>query len=100
MIKALLFIFTCCLLSRQLVSQQSKIDSLYHLIKTAKEDTNKVIILNVLSDEIKNDKPKEGVLLSTLAINLSTKLNYKRGINISTIRLGNATSLSGKKRKH
>ncbi|HYV92667.1 MAG TPA: tetratricopeptide repeat protein [Chitinophagales bacterium] len=59
------------------MAQQSKIDSLENLLKTAKEDTNKVNILYQLSEECN----EEDILKYAMpALQLAEKLNYKKGM--------------------
>ncbi len=57
----LFLVFFFCLLSMETPQNQSsseRIDSLYNLLTTAEEDTNKVNILNALGWEYKYKKPE------------------------------------------
>ncbi len=61
-------------------NETDKIDSLTTVLKTSKEDTNKVITLNILSYELSQEgeyNPAEKYADS--ALKLSQKINYKRG---------------------
>ncbi len=60
--------------------QQNKIDSLQRLLKTAKEDTNKVKILNGLSKYFKDSDTKKSLYYANSAYNLAKQLKYQRGI--------------------
>jgi len=58
---------------------QNKIDSLRKVVKAAKADTNHVITLNLLSDELWRDGNEEALVFANKALSESIKLNYKRG---------------------
>ncbi len=93
LIKILLFVFFVCgslfAYSDQSKSDSYRIDSLQKLLKTAKEDTNKVkILINLYSETKSNDNNKSKIYLE-IALQLSKKINYKRGMAKSTGNLGN-----------
>lgn len=67
------------LLSTASFSQQSKIDSLFLVLKTAKEDTNKVNALNALALSLFKTDPDTSILLSKEAIAISQKTNFRKG---------------------
>lgn len=69
-------------------AQQNKIDSLLSLLKKDKEDTNKVNHLNVLARELGSTNPDTSILLSTQALQLSEKQNWKKGVARSFHELG------------
>ncbi len=76
-------------IARLSYSQQHQVDSLANVLKTAKEDSNKVKTLNELSREIilagnylKADS------LSRLAIQISEKINYGKGEAIAYLNIG------------
>ena len=55
-------------------AQNEKIDSLLQVLKTAKEDTNKVNALNKLGAELKQSNPDTAIILSQQALQLSEKI--------------------------
>ena len=59
-------------------SQDSKLDSLKTVARTAADDTNKVKVLNTLCRDLRSS-PKEGIAYGEQALELSHKLNYKNG---------------------
>lgn len=77
---SLLLLLSACLFSMQGFSQQSKIDSLLQVLKTAKEDTNKVNTLRALGRETRNTGDYEQSReYSREALSLSEKLNFEKG---------------------
>lgn len=64
------------------------VDSLQNLLKVAKEDTNKVFILNALSFKIKEKASDNAVQYAEQALQLSQKLSFKKGQAISLSNLG------------
>ena len=82
--KCFLLLVLVCICCSNIPAQNSAhkiIDSLYAVLKTQKEDTNRVYTLNWLLWHLRTvgevDKAKE---LAKESIELATKLNYKRGI--------------------
>ena len=72
-------------------AQQKTVDSLLSVIKTAKEDTNKVVSLNELSWEYLNlSASNKADSVSKIALKLSQNLDYKRGIARSYKNIGYA----------
>lgn len=68
---------------------QAKIDSLLQELPKQKEDTNKVNLLNNLSNTYSNNNTDEGIKYGQVSVALAEKLNWKKGIananlNIST----------------
>lgn len=77
-------------------SQQNKIDSLQSLIEKDKADTNKVVHLNELSWEYKNNGNYDTALyFGNTALLLSQKINFQKGIANSYNRMGNVHDLKG-----
>ncbi len=68
------------LYSSQDNTYDKKIDSLHALLKTAKEDTNKVNILNSLSRELSSNNPQQALNYAQKALQLSNNLKYKGGM--------------------
>ncbi len=69
-------------------SQTAKIDSLQKLLKTAKEDTNNVKILNDLSLIISCNDIQKALLYTNKALKLAIKLDYEKGISICYFNFG------------
>ncbi|MBI3500434.1 MAG: tetratricopeptide repeat protein [Bacteroidetes bacterium] len=69
------------LITITLFSQQKKIDSLENVLKTAKEDTNKVNTLNALSMQLwRTGDFNKSKQYATNALSLCEKLNFKKGL--------------------
>lgn len=67
---------------------QPKIDSLFQVLRTAKQDTAKVLLLYELSREFFNSDIDRAEKYSNRALFLSEKLGYKKGIALSYNNLG------------
>lgn len=67
---------------------QPKIDSLFQVLRTSKQDTNKVLLLYELSREFFNSDIVGSEKYANRALFLSQKLDYKRGIALSYTNLG------------
>ncbi|MBP8034475.1 MAG: SpoIIE family protein phosphatase [Bacteroidia bacterium] len=63
------------------VSQNSNIDSCINVLKTAKEDTNKVILLNDIAWDISYTNLQKGIDYSDQAYTLAKRLNYERSFS-------------------
>ncbi|MFH1321230.1 MAG: tetratricopeptide repeat protein [Bacteroidota bacterium] len=85
----LLFLTFLFLFSFPSFSQQNKIDSLLKLLDTAKEDTNKVNILNDLCSAYQNSDPEKAKKYGKLALSQAEMLEYKKGIARSYDNMGN-----------
>lgn len=73
-------LFIALFFCHSLFSQSRKVDSLRKLIPTLKDDTNKVISLNTLSEYLwRASKYDTSLLVSTGSIQLADKLGYKKG---------------------
>lgn len=90
----LLFIFLFSNIFAQKQGQE-KIDSLISKLKTAKEDTSKVNILNGLGREFRNNDPEKAITYSKEALSLARKNNYENGIGTACIVIGTALSNLG-----
>jgi len=78
-------------------AQNPKIDSLLTLLKTDKEDTNKVIHLYTLSNEYRLIGEYDRSLpYGKQALLLSQNLNFKKGIATSYSNIGNIYNLQGR----
>ncbi|MBZ5857408.1 tetratricopeptide repeat protein [Flavihumibacter profundi] len=76
----LLFIVSAALTSHAQLQGQPLIDSLITQIAKAKEDTNKVIMLNDLSLTYYSINPDEGLKYGLQGLSLAEKLNWKTGM--------------------
>ncbi|MBA3706507.1 MAG: tetratricopeptide repeat protein [Bacteroidetes bacterium] len=92
----ILFFFLSFLIPATFIAQQTKIDSLLHFLKSAKEDTAKVNALNLLSKKYNNTANfKSAIHYAQLAKALAEKIqlpNQKEGWLIG---IGNALSNMG-----
>jgi signal transduction histidine kinase len=59
---------------------QEKIDSLFTVLKTTKEDTAKVRTVKELARKLVSDNPDTAIYFAKKALSLATKLNYTMGI--------------------
>ncbi|HXP51618.1 MAG TPA: hypothetical protein VN922_16795, partial [Bacteroidia bacterium] len=67
-----------------LLAQKRQIDSLQSVLKTVKEDTNKVNLLNSLSERLKEVSNYDSSLIdATTASLLAEKLDFKKGLAIA-----------------
>jgi hypothetical protein len=87
----LLFVFS--FMGTLLASAQKqgieRIDSLLAELINAKQDSNKVKLLNDFSYTYRVINPDEGIKYGNHALQLAEKLNWKKGIAYSNQRLGN-----------
>jgi signal transduction histidine kinase len=67
---------------------QEKIDSLFTVLKTAKEDTAKVMTVKELARKLLNDNPDTAIYFANKALALATKLNYTMGIILANEVIG------------
>jgi serine phosphatase RsbU (regulator of sigma subunit) len=78
------------------VAQQLNIDSLFVVLKTAKEDTNKVNGLNkVAYSYYRKGRLKQSDSLARLALNIGERLSFKKGIERAYNALGNVCGDTG-----
>ena len=82
------FIFVVTYILQQSFAQTSKIDSLFKLLKTDKEDTNKVNHLNSLGQLKLNTKPDTAFLMYKQALAIAENQHWKNGIASSLGQLG------------
>jgi tetratricopeptide (TPR) repeat protein len=75
---------------------QEKIDSLFSVLRTAKEDTSKVNTLIALSYESISANPDTAVYFANEALALATKLKYKMGITDAHFTIGRGLINLGK----
>ncbi len=82
----LLFVLLCNVVS----AQQRVTDSLLKKLIKAKDDTDKVNILNGISHQFASDQPLESIRYGNRALELSRKLGWKKGLALAYNNLGNA----------
>src|ERR1041385_2292181 len=88
-ILSLLPVLCVCLFSLKGFSQNNKIDSLQQVLKTAKEDTNKINTLNTLARETRNTGDYEvSRKYSKESLSLSEKINFERGKVAAYLNIG------------
>lgn len=75
-------------------SQNRVIDSLLSGLKIAKEDTEKINILNVISDKFTRGKPDSAIFYARQALVLSTRINYQLGEADAYLNIGWANTNS------
>ncbi len=63
--------------------EQKKIDSLLIILKTAKEDTVKVKLLNEVGYSFRDIQPDTGLFYCQQAMSLARKLGYKQGLSVA-----------------
>lgn len=71
-----------------------RMDSIRVLLKIAKEDTNKVHILNALSFESKTESPDNSIQYAETALKLAEDLSFKKGMVQSLTNLGLVNTLN------
>jgi serine phosphatase RsbU (regulator of sigma subunit)/tetratricopeptide (TPR) repeat protein len=69
-------------------SQSVNLDSCFVVLKTAKEDTNKVRLLKTIAWEISYESSYKGLVYAKQAYSLGKKLQYNFGIAISASTIG------------
>ncbi len=77
----LFFLFSSS--QKNFAQSQSKIDSLLNVLKTSKEDTNKVYTLNNLSRVYWTNSPDTSLRFARQAMELAKKIYFKKGIGIA-----------------
>lgn len=86
--------FFCFVLSFS-SAQNSKIDSLIRCIDLTKEDTTKVLLLNDLSKEFRNNDPDTVIILCKQVLAISLKKHYLMGMGRSCHNAGVANYMKG-----
>ena len=82
-------LFLCGVLFNSALAQnQQAIDSLLNVLKTAKEDTNKVNLLHNLGWELMYSNTDTAIILGNQALSLAEKSKWKKGIAKSIGNLG------------
>lgn len=94
--KLLKYTFFQILFIGNLMGQSSQIDSLLHLLKSQKEDTNKVNLLRLIGVEYSNYDPRKAIEYWQKGVQLSRKLNYTRGLARHFTNIGTGYSFLSK----
>ncbi len=85
-----LFPIVCLLGANMAESQTNKTDSLLAVLKNAKEDTGKVNTLLVFCRQLElHSRYKSSDSVAKMALELSQKLNFKKGIGNAYLKIGN-----------
>ena len=88
LIKRTFCLILLCSFVKFCFAEQNPIDSLQKVIATSKEDTGKVNSINALSKAYFSSKPSESVRYGIMAKELSTKLDFKKGLALSLKNIG------------
>ena len=76
-------------------SQYNKVDSLLKILKTIKEDTNKVNILNSLAGALMNQSPDSSILFAKKAFSIAKESGWKKGMSNSLSNIGYSYDILG-----
>lgn len=87
--------FLFCLSLQAQKKGQELLDSLVAELPAAKEDTNKVKLLNRITQQYISINPKEGFRYANMGLQLSEKISWKRGIANINNNLGLMTGDTG-----
>ena len=96
MIKKWLYIFILLCLHITLPAQNFVKDSLLKQLASAKEDTNKVMLLRNMGAAVANEEPAKAIEYWKQGVALSRKLNYTLGLARNFINIGTGYSYLGK----
>lgn len=84
-----LLLFIIAVFTASLVSAQTRaLDSLFKVLKTEKDDTNKVKTLVNIASPLHSSLPDTTILLATQAEALAGKLDWKKGIGMAENAMG------------
>ena len=89
--KIILFLALSCVFPNLIFSQQAKIDSLERVLRSSKEDSNKVNTLNAITQIYLSVLPLhylKGLPIAEEAKQLSEKISYKKGLAVTCQNLG------------
>lgn len=74
---------------------QERIDSLITALPSLKEDTNTVLVLNELSNLIRDMDTKEAMVYGERTLALAQKINWQKGIGNALVSIGNVYHVLG-----
>lgn len=86
--KYFLFLFLLTISVIKVNSNPSKSDSLFNLLKTAKNDTNKVTILLGIADELNQENPIKSKVYAMQALKLAEDLKWNNGLGDAHYSIG------------
>jgi two-component system, NarL family, sensor histidine kinase UhpB len=92
----------CCILfiflqfQTQLFAQNAKLDSLFNVLKTQKDDTNKVKTLGSICGILRNTDLEKSIVYGKKGLHLAEKINYDKGIAVCNLNLSSAYMFNGK----
>ncbi len=87
--KKLLFLVSILFVSLNIsASDNPEIDSLLNVLKTAKNDTNKVILYNQISKKYVSTNPDKALIYAHKGLKLSKDLKFDKGIALSHTNIG------------
>lgn len=93
------FTILCLLFSSALLAQekqgQVKIDSLIARVKTMKEDSNQVMVLNSIAHEYERINPDEGIRWAGKGLALAQKIGWRKGEGLAYKSLGSCYQREG-----
>ncbi len=89
------FMFGVVLFSLFCNAQNRKVDSLILILPKAKNDIDKVQLLNTIAEEYKSTDPKLMLLYGNQALQLASKIKFKTAQGNALLNLGNANIILG-----
>ena len=95
-LKSLFYVVLFAVLAHNGFGQVKEIDSIKLVIRTSKEDTNKVNSLLLLSKKYFSEEPSEAIRIATQARNLAEKIKFKRGEAYALKNIGIGYYMQGK----
>ena len=95
-LKSLFYVVLFAVLDHNGFGQVKEIDSIKSVIRTSKEDTNKVNSILLLSKKYFSEEPGEAIRIATQARNLAEKIKFKRGEAYALKNIGIGYYMQGK----
>jgi class 3 adenylate cyclase/tetratricopeptide (TPR) repeat protein len=95
-LKSLCSFLLLAIIAHNSFGQLKEIDSIKLAIKSAKEDTNKVNSLLLLSKKYFNEEPEEAIKIANQARNLAEKIKFKKGEAYALKNIGIGYYMQGK----
>ena len=95
-LKSLCSFLLLAVIAHNSFGQLKEIDSIKLAIKSAKEDTNKVNSLLLLSKKYFNEEPEEAIKIANQARNLAEKIKFKKGEAYALKNIGIGYYMQGK----
>ena len=95
-LKSLFYVVLFAVLAHYGFGQVKEIDSIKSVIRTSKEDTNKVNSILLLSKKYFSEEPGEAIRIATQARNLAEKIKFKKGEAYALKNIGIGYYMQGK----